>query len=81
MIIVVMNRNQNELAKSPRHEGIRVGEIIACRAWRVIEPGWWWEGDDRLHSVLTRSYGSQHMELLRLIGTLIEKRSVGRADA
>jgi hypothetical protein len=35
------NPNQNELAITLRHEGIRVGEIIAYRAWRVIKPGWW----------------------------------------
>ena len=39
-----------------KHEGIRVGEIIAYRAWRVVEPHWWWAGDDRLHSVLMKDY-------------------------
>jgi len=38
------------------HEGIRVGEIIAYRAWRVIRPKWWWEIDERLHSVLMKDY-------------------------
>ncbi len=56
MIIVVMNRNQNELAKSLKHEGIRVGEIFAHRAWAVIQPRWFRSGDDRLHSVLMRDY-------------------------
>ncbi len=56
MIIVVMNRKQNELAKSLKHEGIRVGEIIAHRAWAVIQPRWFRSGDDRLHSVLMRDY-------------------------
>ncbi len=56
MIIIITNRNQNELARSLRHEGIRVGEIIAYRAWRVINPGWFRSGDDRLRSVLMRDY-------------------------
>jgi hypothetical protein len=50
------NQNQNELARTLRHEGIRVGEIIAYRAWRVFVPHWWWKGDDRLHSVLMQDY-------------------------
>jgi hypothetical protein len=54
--ITTANRQQNELARSLRHEGIRVGEIVAYRAWRVIEPHWWWPGDDRLHSVLIQEY-------------------------
>ncbi len=56
MIAVVINRNQNELARTLKHEGLRVGEIIAYRAWRVINPGWFRSGDDRLHSVLMRDY-------------------------
>ncbi len=28
----------------------------AYRAWRVIKPGWWWTGDDRLHSILMKDY-------------------------
>ena len=56
LVFITPHRDQNELANSLKHEGIRVGEIIACRAWRVIEPGWWWEGDDRLHSLLRRDY-------------------------
>ena len=39
-----------------KHEGIRVGEIIAYRAWRVIESGWLRRGDDRLRSVFMRDY-------------------------
>jgi len=50
------NQNHNELARTLRHEGIRVGEIIAYRAWRVFEPCWWWKGDDRLHSVYVQHY-------------------------
>jgi len=38
--------------KGLKHEGIRVGEIIAYRAWRVIVRA----GDDRLHSVFIRDY-------------------------
>jgi len=47
--------NNNELARGIRHEGIRVGEIIAYRAWRVIVPGWL-SRDDLLHSVAMRDY-------------------------
>ncbi len=47
--------NNNELARRIRHEGIRVGEIIAYRAWRVIVPGWLSRGD-LLHSVAMRDY-------------------------
>src|SRR6184192_2391159 len=48
------NPNHNELARTLKHEGVRVGEIIAYRAWRVIEPGWLRSGDDLLHSVLMK---------------------------
>src|SRR6266487_4790682 len=54
MIVVVINRNQNELARTLKHEGLRVGEIIAYRAWAVIQPRWFRSGDDRLHSVAMR---------------------------
>src|SRR6266542_7111154 len=56
MIVVVINRNQNELARTLKHEGLRVGEIIAYRAWAVIQPRWFRSGDDRLHSVAMRDY-------------------------
>jgi hypothetical protein len=46
----------DEPATNAKHEGIRVGEIIAYRAWRVIPPSWLSGGDDRLHSVLIRDY-------------------------
>src|SRR6266508_1733599 len=56
LVFITPHRDQNELANSLRHEGIRVGEIIAYRAWRVIEPTWLRSGDDRLHSVLMTDY-------------------------
>jgi len=31
---------ENERAKSLGHSGIRVGEIIAYRAWRVAQQRW-----------------------------------------
>ena len=46
----------NEAARTLRHEGIRVGEIIAYRAWRVIVSGWLSKADDFLHSVAMRDY-------------------------
>jgi hypothetical protein len=52
----ITNRNQNELARALKHEGVRVGEIIAYRAWRVITRSWLRNGDDRLHSVLMKDY-------------------------
>jgi len=48
--------NQNDLAKNIAHDGIRVGEIIAFRAWRVLEPTWRRKCDDRLHSVFVSHY-------------------------
>jgi hypothetical protein len=47
---------QNELAGRFRHEGIRVCEITAYRAWRVIEQTWLRTPDDRLHSVYVQDY-------------------------
>jgi hypothetical protein len=46
----------NQLAKRLRHDGIRTGEIVACRAWRAITPTLFWSGDDFLHSVRMRDY-------------------------
>ncbi len=52
----MINANHEELTRTLKHEGVRVGEIIAYRAWRVINEGWFRSGDDRLHSVLMRDY-------------------------
>jgi hypothetical protein len=46
----------NESARTLKHEGVRVGEIIAYRAWLVIVSWWLRRGDDLLHSVLMRDY-------------------------
>jgi hypothetical protein len=51
-----MGTDENALAWRLKHEGIRAGEIIAYRAWRVIDPRWFREGDDHLHSVYMRDY-------------------------
>jgi hypothetical protein len=57
MWITVMSADDNELANRLNHDGIRAGEIIAYRAWRVINPGWLRRtSDDRLHSVYMRDY-------------------------
>ncbi len=56
LVFITPHRDQNELANSLKHEGIRVGEIIAYRAWRIIEPSCSRPGDDRLHSVFVRDY-------------------------
>ena len=52
--ITIVTVNCNEIARRLKHEGIRAGEIIAYRAWRVIDPSWC--DDDRLHSVAMRDY-------------------------
>jgi hypothetical protein len=51
-----MSASQDQIARHIKHDDVRVGEIIAYRAWRVIKPGWLQSGDDRLHSVLMRDY-------------------------
>src|SRR6266487_4394768 len=56
LVFITPHRDQNELANSLKHEGIRVEEIIAYRAWRVVEPSWSRTGDDRLHSVFVKDY-------------------------
>jgi len=52
----MMSIDENELAWRLKHEGIRAGEIVAYRAWRVIVPRWFRDGEDRLHSVLMKHY-------------------------
>jgi hypothetical protein len=55
-VVGFLSANAEDLADTLKHEGIRAGEIIAYRAWRVIEPGFLRRGDDLLHSVYMRSY-------------------------
>jgi len=55
-VVRFLSANAEELAGALKHEGIRAGEIIAYRAWRVIEPGFLRRGDDLLHSVYMRDY-------------------------
>jgi hypothetical protein len=52
----IMSASENRIARHLKHDGVRVGEIIAYRAWRVIRPWWFRNGDDRLHSVLMKDY-------------------------
>jgi hypothetical protein len=52
----VISNNDNQLSKTLRHEGIRIGEIIAFRAWRVIGSTWFRKGDNLLHSVFVQDY-------------------------
>ena len=56
MWFTTVSISDNELARRLKHEGIRAGEIIAYRAWRVMAPGWFRDGDDRLHSVFMQDY-------------------------
>jgi hypothetical protein len=51
-----VSMSDNELARRLKHEGLRVGEIIAYRAWQVINLRWSRNGHDRLHSVFIRDY-------------------------
>jgi hypothetical protein len=55
-LFLIGNTNREELAATVPHEGIRVGEIIAYRAWRVIEHAWLHKPDHRLHSVFVEEY-------------------------
>ncbi len=52
----IANMSANGLTANLKHEGIRAGEIIAYRAWRVIAPNWFRNGDDWLRSVYMRDY-------------------------
>jgi hypothetical protein len=56
MWFTTVSISDSELAGRLKHEGIRAGEIIAYRAWRVINPGWFRTGHDRLHSVFMEGY-------------------------
>jgi hypothetical protein len=55
-VVGFLSSNGEELAAALTHEGIRAGEIVAYRAWRVIVPRLFRRGDDLLHSVLMRDY-------------------------
>ena len=48
--------NGEELTDRLKHDGIRAGEIIAYRAWRVIRQGLFRSRDELLHSVYMRDY-------------------------
>ena len=51
-----LSANAEELAATLKHEGIRAGEIIAYRAWRVSRLGLFRSRDELLHSVYMRDY-------------------------
>jgi hypothetical protein len=53
---MIMATEDNELARRLKHEGLRVGEIIAYRAWLAINPRLFRRGDGLLHSVYMRDY-------------------------
>src|SRR5436190_760384 len=46
---------ENERAKTLRHSGVRLGEIIGYRGW-AVEKRWTGRSDDRLRSVFVRQY-------------------------
>jgi hypothetical protein len=56
LIFIPPPQNEREVASTIRHEGIRVGEIIAYRAWRILGSTWLRRSDDRLHSVFMQDY-------------------------
>jgi hypothetical protein len=51
-----ISHDQNSRAKAISHSGIRIGEIIGYRAWRVVGPRWFRRSDDRLRSVYVSDY-------------------------
>jgi hypothetical protein len=53
---MTINSNQNWLRRSLKHEGVRVGEVIAYRAWQVVYAWRFRSGDDRLHSIYVSDY-------------------------
>jgi hypothetical protein len=55
-VIIIKSPQQNQAAKGIRHEGVRVGEIVAYRAWRVIPPNWFRKASARLHSIFVYDY-------------------------
>jgi hypothetical protein len=54
--IVPSGHSANDRAKDIPHSGIRVGEIIAYRAWRVIDDAGSEKDHERLHSVAMWDY-------------------------
>jgi hypothetical protein len=55
-VIRFLSANAEELADTLKHEGIRAGEIVAYRAWRVIVPGLFRRGDNLLHGAYIRKF-------------------------
>src|SRR5262245_20761175 len=55
-VIITTSPNPYELPAYIKHRGIRVGEVDACRAWRVMGTGWLIGRDSRLHSILMSDY-------------------------
>jgi hypothetical protein len=56
LVLTIMAPWQNDLARQLKHDGLRVGEIVAYRAWRVISLPSLLIGDNLLHSVAMRDY-------------------------
>ncbi len=54
--IVPSGHSANDRAKDIPHSGIRVCEIIAYRAWRVIDDAWSEKDQERLHSMAMWDY-------------------------
>jgi hypothetical protein len=55
-MIISTGHPENDRAKAVKHSGIRAGEIIGYRAWRVAERSWLSRNTDRLCSVYVSDY-------------------------
>ena len=53
---IIIKSDDNPSTKALRHEGLRVGEILAYRAWRVIQSNWVRRRSDLLHSPFVEDY-------------------------
>ena len=56
MTSIIIKSDDNPSTKALRHEGVRVGEILAYRAWRVIQSNWVRRRSDLLHSPFVEDY-------------------------
>ncbi len=55
-VFIPTGHPENERANTVKHSGLRVGEIIGYRAWRVGERSWSNPAQDRLCSVYISDY-------------------------
>jgi hypothetical protein len=53
---IIIKSDNNASTKALRHEGVRVGEILAYRAWRVVQSNWLRTTRGLLHSAFVEDY-------------------------